>query len=76
MKTFFNECSFKCKYFSIAFLVISPFFFLVIYTSINAEKNCIEYAKFIELDYKFDSNHGCYVKRNNIWISKSESKFR
>ena len=43
---------------------------------INGEKHCIQYAKFIELDYKYDSTYGCYVKRNNIWISKSESQFK
>jgi len=75
MKTFLKKCSFD--FFTIfTCLMILLFLLLSIDRLINAENNCIKYATFIESDYKFDSSYGCYVKRNNIWISKSESEFR
>ena len=76
MRTILNKCSFTCKYFPIALLIILPFIYFPMDSFINGEKHCIQYAKFIESDYKYDSNYGCYIKRNNIWISKSELQFR
>jgi len=76
MDFFKKKFSFTFKYFSIFLLLFIFLFFFLIEALINLEDDCIQYAKFIESDYKFDSTYGCYVNRNNIWISKSESQFK
>jgi len=78
MKYFSKEYRlFSMKEIWVAFFIFSSSFLIFIrYYEMNKEDDCIEYAKFIESDYKYDSDYGCYVKRNNIWISKSESQFR
>lgn len=66
----------KYSYWLVVFATLILMFLLIPYLiqlDINQrKKECINYAKYIEVDYKFHEQHGCFIKRKNIWFKKDE----